>query len=134
MTTIVENDVELNDVLPKYKEPNPRNYTEMQLARKRLETRQMVKQYPEVSPQWIGWCWDFIENTSKERIAEIIETKEFENRPQKEGRQSKGGQIYDAITKTTRTEEEVKDREYMINDFEKIEGRQNPLPLEDTPN
>lgn len=124
---IVENQLEVKDVLPKYKETNPRNYNEEQLARKRLETKDLMKHYPDMSPAWIEMVWDYVENTPKERIDEIIRTKEFETKPQKK-RQSKGGKIFNAISVRTRTEEELKDREFPMNDFEKVTGRVNPLP------
>ena len=124
---IIPNDLEVKDVIPKYVEPNPRGYTELQLAKKRAETADLLLHHPTLSPAWLAMIWDFVVNTPKERIEEIINNKEFE-KPSKSGRDVKGGIIKGAVTVRTRTEEELKDRYNPINDFEKVTGRINPLP------
>ena len=111
MTTAeVENPLVVEDVLPRYKESNPRNYDTLTLARKRTELKAMIGHYKDMSPAWLEMCWDFVENTPKERIQEIIDTKEFEKKPDVK-RDYAGGVIKDAIEVTTRTPEELMLRE-----------------------
>ena len=110
MTAQVEDALVVEDVLPRYKEPNPRNYDTLTLARKRTELKAMIAHYKDMSPAWLEMCWDFVENTSKERIQEIIDTKEFEKPPSVK-RDYKGGIIENAIDVTTRTAEECMLRE-----------------------
>ena len=113
----------IHDELPRYKETNPRNYDDLTLARKRTELKAMVAHYKDISPAWLEMCWDFVENTSKERIAEIIETKEFE-KPCTSTRDMKGGIVKNAIDIRTRTAEELAMREHILNDYE-IEANKN---------
>lgn len=110
MTTEVENPLVVEDVLPRYKESNPRNYDELTLARKRVELKAMIAHYKDMSPAWLEMCWDFVENTPKERINEIIETKEFEKKPNVK-RDYAGGKIEGAIEIRERTPEELMLRE-----------------------
>lgn len=110
MSTEVEDTLVVEDVLPRYKEPNPRNYDDLTLARKKVELKAMIAHYKDISPAWLEMCWDFVENTSKERIDEIIRTKEFE-KPSSVKRDYAGGIIENAITVTTRTPEELMLRE-----------------------
>tara|TARA_Y100000310_G_C20471268_1_gene710162 strand:- start:286 stop:702 length:417 start_codon:yes stop_codon:yes gene_type:complete len=108
---VIENDgVPIEDVLPRYKETNPRNYDELTLARKRTELKAMIAHYKDMSPAWLEMCWDFVENTPKDRIDEIINNKEFEGKPTKE-RDYKGGVIKGSIDVRTRTPEELMLRE-----------------------
>ena len=120
----------LEDELPRYKETNPRNYDTLTLARKRTELKAMVAHYKDMSPAWLEMCWDFVENTSKERIAEIIQTKEFE-KPCTSTRDMKGGIVKNAITITTRTPEEIAMREHMLNDYEIEANKSRVPPLQD---
>ena len=111
MTAQVDENVSvISDTLPRYKETNPRNYDTLTLARKRVELKAMIAHYGDMSPAWLEMCWDFVENTPKERITEIIDTKEFEKAPTKE-RNYKGGVIEDSIDIRTRTAEELMLRE-----------------------
>lgn len=122
---IIQPEKTIHDELPKYKETNPRNYDTLTLARKRTELKAMVAHYSDVSPSWLEMCWDFVENTSKERIDEIIETKEFE-KPCVSKRNMKGGIIKNGIDIRTRTDAELNMREHMLNDYE-IEANKKEL-------
>ena len=122
---IIEPNVVLEDVTKRYEEKNPRNYDALTLARKKVEVAAMMKHWDKMSPAWLEMCWDFVENTSPERVAEIINTKEFE-KPSTSDRQIKGGIIENAITVEEMTEEEVENREHRLNDFE-IENKKNKL-------
>jgi len=58
--------------LPKYIPPNPYNYTKAELAKRKRDIKAMIKDFPAVSPMWVEWIYDTIENTPKEEVEKII--------------------------------------------------------------
>jgi hypothetical protein len=58
--------------LPKYENPNPYNYTKVQLAKRKKDIKAMIRDFPTVSPMWCEWIYDVIENTPKEEVEKII--------------------------------------------------------------
>ena len=128
-SNLIEPEIILSDVLPRYKETNPRNYDTLTLVRKRTELKAMIAHYKDISPAWLEMCWDFHQNTSEERMKEIIDTKEFE-KPCITKRNMRGGVLKNSINITTRTPEELSMRENMINDFEIEENKKKELEKE----
>jgi len=76
--------------LPKYVAPNPYNYTELQLAKRKRDIKQLIRDYPSVSPMWCEWFYDIVENTPKEEIDDIVNNKRWET-PSKMFSKAQGG-------------------------------------------
>jgi hypothetical protein len=64
--------------LPKYQAPNPYNYTNVQLAKRKRDIKAMIKDYPTVAPMWCEWLYDVIENMPQEEVEDIINSGKWE--------------------------------------------------------
>ncbi len=64
--------------LPKYQAPNPYNYTKVQLAHRKVAIKAMIRDFPTVSPMWVEWIYDVIENTPKDEVEAIINEGKWE--------------------------------------------------------
>jgi hypothetical protein len=64
--------------LPKYEAPNPYNYTKVQLAKRKVAIKAMIRDFPNVSPMWCNWMYDIIENTPPEEVESIINEGKWE--------------------------------------------------------
>ena len=58
--------------LPRAKMPNPYNYTNMQLAKRKRDLKALTNDYPGVNPMWAEWIYDVIENMPHEEVEEIV--------------------------------------------------------------
>ena len=90
-----ENAVEI----PRYKESNPFNYTEVQKAKKNKSVRDAMKEYPDLPRLWIEWMYDVIENKPVSEVENIMNNNLWDVAPDKQ--HDLGG-----ITKTMTVENE----------------------------
>ena len=72
--------VDENDPLPpRTKRPNPLNYTELQMATRDMQLRDMGTAHPKIPYKWLEWLYDTIENKPKEEVDKIINEKLWED-------------------------------------------------------
>lgn len=64
--------------LPRYQKPNPYNYTEVQLSKRKRDIKAMIADYPTVNGMWCEWLYDVIENMPPEEVENIINNKLWE--------------------------------------------------------
>lgn len=57
------------------KPSNPHNYTELELARRRIEINQMERDHPTLPPKWLEWTYDWIGHLSEEERLEVLAGK-----------------------------------------------------------
>lgn len=69
--------------IPRYEEPNPFNYTNLQLAKRRKDITSACKDFPTVPRMWVEWMYDLTENMPKEEVEKIINEKLWEKEPDK---------------------------------------------------
>lgn len=82
-TTLVENidaGKNIEEEFERYKEPNPFNYSELELAKKKKALIDAEKDYPLVPAMWIEWLYDVLEQKGEEEVKRIIENKEWEKK------------------------------------------------------
>ena len=80
-TTLIENidtGKSMEVEFERYKEPNPFNYTELELAKRKKALIDAEKDFPNVPPKWIEWMYDVLEQKGEEEVKKIIENKEWE--------------------------------------------------------
>ena len=70
----------LGDV-KRHVEENIYNYTPLELAQREREILAASKDFPDVPEKWIEQLLDFIKQTPKEEIEDIINNKRWENKP-----------------------------------------------------
>ena len=68
---------------------NAKGLTQEEIEKRDIETAEMMKLYPKINPLWADLIWNFCHRTPQERLDEIINNKEFEDKPTKE--YQKGG-------------------------------------------
>ena len=68
------------DDIPRYVEPNPFNYTKVQLAQRKKALLDMKKDYPQLPEGWLEMVYDVHENTPKEEILDIINNGRWETK------------------------------------------------------
>ena len=71
--------------IPRYQEPNPYNFTPLQLAARTKALRDAAKDYPNVPTKWVEWLYDMVETKPKEEIENIINNKLWEGKPKERG-------------------------------------------------
>lgn len=81
------------DEFPRYEKPNKFNYDDLTLARKNKEMRELIRDFPDVSPFYIEMFWDLLENASPEEKEKMKEWKKSKPKPR-----PKGGEIVGAVT------------------------------------
>lgn len=64
--------------LPKYIAPNPYNYTNLQIAKRKRDIKAMIRDFPTVSPMWCEWLYDVIENMPKDEVDKIVNEGQWE--------------------------------------------------------
>ena len=79
--------------LPKYQAPNPYNYTNVDLAKRKRDIKAMIRDFPTVSPMWVEWIYDVIENTPKDEVEAIINEGKWEV-PSKLFSKAQGGVLH----------------------------------------
>jgi hypothetical protein len=75
--------------IPRAKEENPENLTELQLNERKIAISQIMLQYPDASPKNVELCWNYIRRKGLESVREEINTGYF-NKPS-EFAEPKGG-------------------------------------------
>ena len=69
--------MELPPGLERIKQENPRNLTSAQLeARKNAIEEQMTK-YPNLSPTWVQWLWNYLSTKTEEECEELVNAGEL---------------------------------------------------------
>jgi hypothetical protein len=58
--------------LPKYIPENPYNYSNLEKAKRKRDIKAMIRDFPTVSPMWVEWIYDVIENMPKEEVDKIV--------------------------------------------------------------
>jgi len=82
-TTLIENidsGKNIEEEFERYKEPNPFNYSELELAKRKKALIDAEKDFPNVPPKWIEWLYDVLEQKGEEEVKKIIENKEWEKK------------------------------------------------------
>lgn len=69
--------------IPRYQEPNPFGYTEIQKAKRNKAIRDAMKDYPHLPRLWIEWMYDVIENKPSDEVTRIMENNEWDKPPEK---------------------------------------------------
>lgn len=64
--------------IPRAEEENPEGLTKLQLMERERAVREMQKQYPNVSPIYAQYCWNYIRRQGLEKVREQIETGFFD--------------------------------------------------------
>jgi len=64
--------------LPRAKQSNPYNYTEVQLAKRKRDIKAMKRDFPSVNDGWIEMLYDVIENMPPAEVENIINNKLWE--------------------------------------------------------
>lgn len=62
----------LEKEIPRYEEPNPLNYTNLELAKRKKSINDALKDYPNLPAKWIEWVYDLIENKPPDEVKQII--------------------------------------------------------------
>lgn len=83
-TSIVTTDETTVQEIPRYEMPNPFNYTEQQKSVRAKAIRDAIKDYPNVSPMWIEWIYDVIQNKDPEEVQRIMDNNEWDVPPEKQ--------------------------------------------------
>ena len=81
MTDITEMDqpTPLED-MPRHEGTNPLNYDEMTLARREVEIKSIMRDYPNETPANIQMAWDYITSFGDDKAA-MVEIKRLEATP-----------------------------------------------------
>ncbi len=66
--------------LPRYKAPNPYGYDELTLAKRELEIKAALKDFPTLDYFMVAMAWDVTNNLGEERMNEIIKNKEWDKK------------------------------------------------------
>ena len=74
------NNVLIDDEIPRFVEKNFYNYNSLQLATRKKAIRDAEKDYPHLSPKYIEWMYDIVENKPKEEVEDIINNKLWEGK------------------------------------------------------
>lgn len=85
--------------IPRYQEPNPFNYTELQKAKRNKAIKDAMKDYPHLPRLWIEWMYDVVENKPVNEVEEIIEKNLWDappDKPHKLGGVMKSMEVLDA--------------------------------------
>lgn len=64
--------------------PNAKGLTQVEIEQRDRDTAEMMRLYPKINSLWADMIWNFVNRTPPERIKEIIDNKEFEEKPVKE--------------------------------------------------
>jgi hypothetical protein len=64
--------------IPRAEEANPEGLTKLELVERTRAINEIKKQYPNVSPVHIEWCWNYIHRTGLEKVREQINTGFFD--------------------------------------------------------
>jgi len=64
--------------IPRAEEDNPEGLTKLQLMERERAVREMQKLYPNVSPMFAQYCWNYIRRQGLEKVREQINSGEFE--------------------------------------------------------
>tara|TARA_R110000823_G_scaffold42486_1_gene111296 strand:- start:901 stop:1233 length:333 start_codon:yes stop_codon:yes gene_type:complete len=99
------NNVLIDDVIPRFVEKNFYNYSSLQLATRKKAIRDAEKDYPSVSPKFIEWMYDVIENKPKDEVEDIINNKLWETKAKP---RMHGGIINDSMEIITDDNIEIK--------------------------
>jgi len=81
---------------------NAKDLTQEEIEKRDIETAEMMKLYPKLNPLWADLIWNFCHRTPKERLKEIIDNKEFEDKPTKK---YQTGGVYKGINIEEREDE-----------------------------
>lgn len=69
--------------IPRYQEPNPFGYTEIQKATRNKAIRDAMKDYPHLPRLWIEWMYDVTTNMPSNELTRIMENNEWDAEPEK---------------------------------------------------
>lgn len=72
------------DEMPRYEAPNPFNYDNLTLAKRKKEVETASRDYPNVPQSMIEMAWDLIQNNPEAEIDDIINHSKWEKAPKKE--------------------------------------------------
>ncbi len=64
--------------IPRAVEENPEGLTKLELVERTRAINEMIKQYPNVSPVHIEWCWNYIRRNGLDKVRDQINTGFFE--------------------------------------------------------
>ncbi len=68
--------------IPRYTEPNPFNYTEIQKAKRNKAIRDAARDYPHLPRLWVEWMYDVVENKPVSEVEEIMEKNLWDKPPE----------------------------------------------------
>jgi len=83
---------QIEEELPRHKEENPYNYTNLEKAVRAKAIKDMAKDYPKMPGAWLDMAYDFCKNTPKEEIEDIINSGKWETKGKFSD--AKGGVLY----------------------------------------
>ena len=69
---------EQSEELKRYEQPNPYNYTKLELSERKKVLRDMERDYPNLPYAWLEMTYDFWKQTDPEKINEIIKSGDWE--------------------------------------------------------
>ena len=75
--------------IPRTRVPNPHNYTELQLAERKIAVDDLIRKHPTVPEKWIEWTYDVIVNKDEEEVKDIVNNNLWD-KPIKEKRETGG--------------------------------------------
>lgn len=70
------------EIIPRYEEPNPFGYTEVQKAKRTKAIRDAMKDYSHLPRMWVEWMYDVIENKPVEEVTRIMNNNEWDKDPE----------------------------------------------------
>lgn len=88
--------------------PNAQGLTQIEIEQRDRDTAEMMRLYPKINSLWADIIWNFVNETPKDRLKEIIDNKEFEEKPIKEymnGGILRSGTIEDKPSSVTKEDE-----------------------------
>jgi hypothetical protein len=68
----------IDEVIPRYVEENPLNYTKAQLAARKKALLDMKRDYPRLPESWLEMAYDFHANTPSKEIEDIINSGKWD--------------------------------------------------------
>ena len=72
MTDTPEQNVNVEQQIPRHQPSNPYNYTNCELAVRKSTLKAMERDYPKLPYGWLEMVYDFCKNTPQEEVDKII--------------------------------------------------------------
>ena len=81
MTSEIETDLAtltVDDVFPRGDDDNPHNFSNVDLARRKVEVKKIHEDFPDVPILWCKWLWEMNELAEEGEMKRIAESGEWE--------------------------------------------------------